>query len=383
MLKRSGMILAALGILISVVAATLLIGDIQEFRDSWHSLEWTYLAWLLPLGVGNHVIRYWRWEILTEYVAKIRLTRLTALLIFSAGSLFIFTPGRVGEVAKSVYARDYFGIPIATSLPVLIAERVSDLIVMALLAAAGLLLLGETPNLLIGSAIGLAVIIVVMFRMSILSGMARLRVPQFLRRLGYDEFLSQANTAQRSLFTHRISTYNFLLGAFAWMVEAAIFFFSLSAVGIEPGFHLFAIAVAVFPLASLAGSFSFLPAGIGVTEGGLVALGILMGNLPEEKVILAALLARAVILGVLIIGFTLGWQNILPWLASGNVDKIAAQCEVACATATIYDYCSKTHELNDGENEYSDTCYNFAYNPDSKTGYADYKIDECAEITCP
>jgi len=64
--------------------------------------------------------------------------------------------------------------------------------------------------------------------------------------------------------------------------------------------HLFVLALAVFPLASLGGSISLLPGGLGATEGGLTALGILLGNLSVETVVLAALLSRAAILGVIV-----------------------------------------------------------------------------------
>jgi uncharacterized membrane protein YbhN (UPF0104 family) len=85
------------------------------------------------------------------------------------------------------------------------------------------------------------------------------------------------------------------------VVEVSIFFFTLNAVGIPGSLQLFTIALAVFPLASLGGSLSFLPGGLGVTEGGIVALGILLGNLPKEGVVLSALLSRLIIMGVVIL----------------------------------------------------------------------------------
>ncbi|KPJ53888.1 MAG: hypothetical protein AMJ37_01080 [Dehalococcoidia bacterium DG_18] len=84
------------------------------------------------------------------------------------------------------------------------------------------------------------------------------------------------------------------------MAEVLIYFLSLSAVGITADSHLFVLALAVFPLASLGGSISFLPGGLGATEGGLVALGILLGGFSVETVVLAALLSRVAILGVVV-----------------------------------------------------------------------------------
>lgn len=52
-----------------------------------------------------------------------------------------------------------------------------------------------------------------------------------------------------------------------------------------------------------------------------------------------------VVLVVLILGFTMGWNRIAPWLSTNNVDTIVQQCSVACSTGSVYDYCSVEREL--------------------------------------
>ena len=146
---RIGALLAGVGILTSILAVTVVVGDLREIRMLWDGLRWQSFICLLLLALVNHGLRYWRWEILLKRVSSISFKRSTAVLLFSAGSLLIFTPARAGEVAKSVYTRDFFGIPMATSLPILIVERLADVAIMALLASLGLLLLGETTNLLL------------------------------------------------------------------------------------------------------------------------------------------------------------------------------------------------------------------------------------------
>ena len=113
--------------------------------------------------------------------------------------------------------------------------------------------------------------------------------------------LSLANDSQSRLTSPDALGATVALGTSAWMIEVAIFFFSLLAVGIPISVHLFTIALAVFPLASLGGSLSFLPGGLGVTEGGIVALGTLLGGLPAEAVVVSALLSRLAILGVVVL----------------------------------------------------------------------------------
>lgn len=299
--RRFGALIAATGLLVSIVAIVLLVGDIEEFQNSWNDIQWQYLIWLAPLAILNHAVRYWRWEILIKHASQITFKRSQALILFSTGSLLIFTPGRIGEIAKSIYTRDFFGIPIAKSLPVLIAERLADMLVMALLASLGLLLIGTMPDWQIAGIVVLAILIIATLRTSVFTRAATWILPRFLENRGFGEFLKQAHNSMNSLLTHRMLFSNFAIGTGAWILEVFIFFLSLYAVGIDTDSNLFVLALAVFPLASLAGSLSFLPGGIGATEGGLVAFGIILGGVSEESVLLASLLARAAILGIVVL----------------------------------------------------------------------------------
>ena len=298
---RSGALLAGIGILASILVVTAVLGDFPELGNLLGSLHWPSLILLLLLAVVNHGLRYWRWEILLKRVASGSFKRSTAVLLFSAGSLLIFTPARVGEAAKSVYARDFFGIPMAISLPVLIAERLTDVVVMALLATLGLLWLGEPLNLWLAGIILGVILIVIMIRRPLLAWAARWNMNRLRASSGLEQMLSLAGTSQHRLLSPDALGISLALGASAWMIEVVIYFVSLLAVGVPVGSHLFALALAVFPLASLGGSVSFLPGGLGVTEGGITALGMLLGGLPQETVVLSALLTRAAILGVVVL----------------------------------------------------------------------------------
>ena len=173
--------------------------------------------------------------------------------------------------------------------------------VMALMASLGLFLLGEPLNLWLAGIILGAILLIIMFRKPLFERTANLRIAQSWGGISLKEILSQATTSQLMLFTPRMLGVNFTFGVSAWMTEVVIYFLSLAAIGVAIDSNLFIVALAIFPLASLGGSLSFLPGGLGVTEGGLAALGILIGDLSEETAILAALLSRAAILGVVVL----------------------------------------------------------------------------------
>ncbi len=89
-----------------------------------------------------------------------------------------------------------------------------------------------------------------------------------------------------------------------------------------------------------------------------------------------------IILVVLILGFTMGWQKFAPWLASSNnIDSIKTSCGVACATGGSYDFCSVQRDVNDGANDkFKASCDELS--TDTEYLSRNYGIDECPEITC-
>jgi hypothetical protein len=82
----------------------------------------------------------------------------------------------------------------------------------------------------------------------------------------------------------------------------------------------------------------------------------------------------------LIIGFTRGWGLFTAWFSPGNnVDTIINQCQVACATNSVYGYCTmeRTLKAEDLPNkQITDTCENLAKN------YPQYEIPSCPGL-CP
>jgi hypothetical protein len=91
------------------------------------------------------------------------------------------------------------------------------------------------------------------------------------------------------------------------------------------------------------------------------------------------LILGLVILVVLILGFTLGWNKIFPFLSGNNVQTIVNNCQAACATQAKFDFCSAPRTLNDGTNKFPNVnCYELANDED----YSIYGIEPCPGIDC-
>jgi len=87
-----------------------------------------------------------------------------------------------------------------------------------------------------------------------------------------------------------------------------------------------------------------------------------------------------IILVILILGFTMGWNKIFPFLSSNNVQTIVNNCEAACVTQAKFDFCTTEREVNDGTNpKFKTTCNELA----TTEAYSLYGVKVCSGITCP
>ena len=103
------------------------------------------------------------------------------------------------------------------------------------------------------------------------------------------------------------------------------------------------------------------------------------------------IILAVVVLVILILGFTMGWSKLAPWLGGNNVKAIVTQCDVACSTGSTYDFCTvsrtlKADGLFDQSNpsvavdEYTESCDTFS--KDSFYIAQGFGIDTCPTITC-
>ena len=103
------------------------------------------------------------------------------------------------------------------------------------------------------------------------------------------------------------------------------------------------------------------------------------------------LILGVVLLVVLILGFSLGWDKLAPWLSSNNVDTIVNQCQVSCTTSDTYGYCNMNRTLKADDlpklvdpttnkeivrKEVVNTCLFFSEN----SNYVNYNVGKCPEL---
>ena len=85
-----------------------------------------------------------------------------------------------------------------------------------------------------------------------------------------------------------------------------------------------------------------------------------------------------VVLALLILGFSVGWSKVLPFISKNNVNGVVTACQTACTTQSQYDFCTAKRELKTDTQTLNDvTCGYLAAKMSAETG-----ISSCGGITC-
>jgi uncharacterized protein (TIRG00374 family) len=218
---------------------------------------------LVLLGLG---LRAARWH---YYVRRLKwpVPWHHSVAAFLASFAFTATPGKAGEVVKSVLLRTRYDVPLSGGFGVLLVERLGDLLAVLILASGGLTLLDDANNskvfwcfLVSGLIVGGPTLFVgnrwIYF--PVLSRAARIGK---LRKLA-DRLILALDTC-RSL----LAPVPFLLGLaialLAWACEGLAFHLVAGAFGIE--LELLQ-SFSIYGVATLVGALSALPGGIGSFE---------------------------------------------------------------------------------------------------------------------
>lgn len=284
-LARRLLIGVALGVLVSLGLA--LAANLPALGEALGRFHWRLLPLILGATLVNHALRFLKWDFYLRLLA-VPLARRQSLLIFLAGLTMAITPGKLGEVLKAFLVRDLVGTPVSLTASVVMAERLTDVAGLLLLAALGLTALPYGAALL-GAVAGILVLALLALRSRRLGDAA----PRLLEGRGplarlagpFRLFLGSG----RTLLAPGALAFAVVLSVVSWFFECL----ALSVVldGLDVTVSLRA-ATFVYAFASLAGAVSMIPGGLGIAEGSLAGLLVALGaSLPDA--VAATLLIRA------------------------------------------------------------------------------------------
>ncbi|MEZ4313407.1 MAG: lysylphosphatidylglycerol synthase transmembrane domain-containing protein [Polyangiaceae bacterium] len=277
----------------------------EKIGQELATFAWSTFAIACGLSFVNYVLRFLKWEYYLKILDIRGVPKPTSFFTFLSGFVLTVTPGKVGEVFKSLILQQVRGIPVERTASIVVAERVTDLIGVILLIAIGSF---RFPGGIVWMSAGLLLVMAILVMVSsprvadaVVRGLPKL--PGALGRIGarVAAKMAEAFARLRTITTPRRLVWPTLLSVVGWGLEGVGLWLILRGFGQDAPLELTAFFYAT---ATLAGAIFPVPGGLGVTDKLLEEQMARLGGVPAAKATSAMLLARfATLWFAVIVGF--------------------------------------------------------------------------------
>jgi uncharacterized protein (TIRG00374 family) len=274
-----------------LIGAVLYIGGsvwagFDDVAEQLQNFSWWIYAVVILLTLVNYSLRFVKWHYLL-HVLKVKIPLRVNAAIFVAGLSMVISPGKAGELLKPYLVSKRTRAPMATTVPALIAERLTDGIAMVILAAisVGTFAADEAWILWVLAgcvAVGLAILAHQGLSLAILGVLAKLPL---VGRIGHK--LEELYRAMRACLAPVPFVATTLLSVVAWGAECVGFLLCFKGLGAQASLDA---ATFIYAFATVAGG--AMPGGLGVAEGALVVGTTTIMGIAEPIAVAAALLVR-------------------------------------------------------------------------------------------
>ena len=260
----------------------------KEVSQAFTTIGLTGWIFLFTCSLLNYFLRYLRWQYYLR-CAGWSLPHNTHFLYYLAGFALTTTPGKAGELIRSVLLRPH-GVPYPVSLACFFTERFLDVIIIGVLASLTVTAFDDYRHFVL-----LTTLLILMCLPLIHARWPHHRLHHLVQHS-----LKLLQSAQQFL-SWRLIVFGSGLGLVAWSIQGLAFFYIVHTLGFDVGILA---AMGIYAVSLLAGAVSFIPGGVGTTE---VVMGLLIAMLGAEPVVAVAapLISRlstlwfAVVLGLL------------------------------------------------------------------------------------
>ena len=254
-----------------------------ELSAALASFPWLLFPLLLLLAFANYVFRFFKWDFYLRTLA-IDLPKKDSFIIFLSGLIMTISPGKIGELLKTVLLKQANRTPISVSAPIVVAERLTDFVALVVISLAGLALFTvETASVLVLVAV---VVVLALFvglvsnRRASLWMIGLIEHRRMFAKVGHR--LHDAYESIYRLVRPGPLTVATIWSTLAWFCECLGFWITISAFTDDP--NLMAASF-IYALGTIVGVVS--PGGLGVTEGSM------LGMLQTKALMGAARLGKA------------------------------------------------------------------------------------------
>ncbi len=254
--------------------------------EALHEFNWWYLLLLLLLSLGNYLIRFIKWQYYLK-VLGLKVPTRDSLLIHMSGLGLSITPGKLGEVVKSLYLKKGFNHPIVKTAPIVLADRLTDVMALVIMSAIGVAGFGYGQDIIWT----VAALVATLFLIIIIRPLGKSAINLLSRLPIINKKVEKLNELYDSSYVLLYPTRIILpliISIISWSFEAVGFYFVFVSFGIKG----FLAPFFIYSFSTIVGAVSMLPGGLGATEGTITGL-MKMLNIDLGIASLATMIIRA------------------------------------------------------------------------------------------
>ncbi len=298
-----------LGVLLGVVlyAAVVAYSGFRQVQGALAQFHWSAFAGALALASLNYCLRFGKWQYYLRRLGVEAVPTGESALVFLSGFVLTVTPGKVGEVFKSAVLARTHGVPAERTAPIVVAERLTDVIAIVCWVAIGSL--GFRGGWYWAGLGGLAValgLIAILWEPPVRVLLARLSRGRGAR---WVPKLERAYDSLRVVASPSALAWPVLLSVVGWGLEGVALHLLLAGFERAPAL---AFSMFFYATATLAGALVPVPGGLGVTEAVIHQQLVSIAGAPEPVAAASMILIRmATLWWAVLVGFVaLGWLRL-------------------------------------------------------------------------
>ena len=285
-MKLDNRLILILVAVVGIYAIFLFTSDFGIVLEKISNFKINYLPLILFFVSASWIPLIIKWHFLLKN-CEIDIPLKKSIAVFFSGVAFEITPGQIGALIKSQILKTSSNIPRTKTVPIVIVEKVYDLIGAILASVIGIIILGMEIYLI---AIAISVLAFIFFFMY-----HKPASELFFNRITKLKFFSKHienisgfyEIVQKSTNV-RAATICILLALAYWFMVSAAAYYTL--ISFDVNILDYLKVLAIYSTSTLLGAISFIPAGIGITEGSIAGLFTLNGIDVSTALILAVMI---------------------------------------------------------------------------------------------
>ena len=285
-MKLDNRLILILVAVVGIYAIFLFTSDFGIVLEKISNFKINYLPLILFFVSASWIPLIIKWHFLLKN-SEVDVPLTKSIAVFFSGVAFEITPGQIGALIKSQILKTSYNIPRTKTVPIVIVEKVYDLIGAILASVIGIIILGMEIYLI---AIAISVLAFIFFFMY-----HKPASKLFFNRITKLKFFSKHienisgfyEIVQKSTNV-RAATICILLALAYWFMVSAAAYYTL--ISFDVNILDYLKVLAIYSTSTLLGAISFIPAGIGITEGSIAGLFTLNGIDVSTALILAVMI---------------------------------------------------------------------------------------------